>query len=196
MKFTALAVVILALGIVVGFALAGGPSGGPASAIPQCPGPSSQCPTPTPAPPQLREDQVVIVSDLEDRGIVPCEGGESGYSSLGAVARFSCTTANRELLGVVEIDVADYPSGAVFRLEAALRTDNGPQTFCARLFDLTDGVPVSGSEICQTNPDPSIEWAGRASTELTLGAGPHEYVMQGEGNGGLYVARIIVEWTE
>ncbi len=50
MKLAALAVVILALGIVVGFALAGGSSGGPASAIPKCPGPSSQCATPTPTP--------------------------------------------------------------------------------------------------------------------------------------------------
>ena len=47
MKLIALAVVILALGIVLGFAIPGGSSGGPASAVPQCPGPSSQCPTPT-----------------------------------------------------------------------------------------------------------------------------------------------------
>ena len=60
MKLTALAVVILALGIVVGFSLAGGSSGGPASAVPKCPGPSSQCATPTPAPAQQREDQVII----------------------------------------------------------------------------------------------------------------------------------------
>ena len=50
MKLTALAVVILALGIVVGFALAGGASEGPASAAPKCPGPSPQCPTPTQTP--------------------------------------------------------------------------------------------------------------------------------------------------
>ncbi len=50
MKLTALALAILALGIVVGFALAGGSLGGPVSAVPKCPGPSSQCATPTPTP--------------------------------------------------------------------------------------------------------------------------------------------------
>ena len=50
MKLTALAVAILALGILAGFALAGGASERSVSAVPQCPGPSAHCATATPAP--------------------------------------------------------------------------------------------------------------------------------------------------
>ena len=180
MKLTALAVVILALGIVVGFALAGGSSGGPASAVPKCPGPSSQCATPTPAPPQQREDQITIFSDTDQSGIT----GDWSSSNV---------------FPIVALDRADYPADADFRFEALfLDSDAGT---CARLFDLAGDSPVSGSELCLDQATAFFPPTRLRSGILALGVGEREYVAQTRCltpclQGGLNAARIIVEWTE
>ena len=191
MKLTALAVVILALGIVVGFALAGGSSGGPASAVPQCPGPSSQCPTPTPAPPtptpappQQREDQVTIYSR-----------GDAAGANTGS-AEFERISPNE-----IALDSAEYPSPSTFSLEVVV--DSGVEsTNCIRLYDLTLNEPVSGSDLCATRGlVPAGVSARLRSDPFSLQAGDHAYTLQGMKLAGgsplvVFAARIIVEWTE
>ena len=137
MKLTALAVVILALSIVVGFALAGGSSGRPASAVPQCPGPSSQCATPTPAPPQQREDQIVIFTAT----------GNSRPLVQGAT--YDLLTRAEPIM--LALDPADYAPSSLFRFEA-IWSAVSPATTCIRLFDATAGAAVAGSEVCHTIP--------------------------------------------
>ena len=191
MKLTALAVVILALGIVLGFALAGGSSGGPASAVPQCPGPSSQCPTPTPAPPQQREDQVVLFSHGHQDG--PGMSESAGYLPLN----------NQDVL--LALAAGDYPTGATFRFDASWRAASWA-TSCLRLFDETADTPVNGAEVCHTIPvDSGIEPVRVRSALFALPAEEHEYSIQGRCNTlgtsdcpttNVTDARVIVEWTE
>jgi len=184
MKLTALALVILALGIVLGLALAGGVSEGPASAVPQCPGPSSQCATPTPAPPQQREDQVVI---LASEGFI---GGQV-FGPVGGAG-----------IHVMAFDPADYPSGATFRFEATWAGSVFVQT-CFRLLDRVARVNIAESEVCFTRIE-DHPFAGEVrirSAPFTLPAGEHEYKIQGKCdvpgcNATVGAARIIVEWTE
>ena len=180
MKLTTLAVVILALGIVLGLALAGGASEGPASAAPQCPGPSSQCPTPTPAPPQQREDQIALTTDtnfLQDT------------TTFAVAAPFDR----------IALDPADYPSNAVFRLEAVVWGSSS--TMCLRLFDWTTFVTVPDSEVCASNLP-----ASNQSPPLRIRSGPFslpaveaDYGLMGQladGGSGTHSSLIIVEWTE
>ena len=190
MKLTALAVAILALGIVVGFALAGGASEGPASAAPKCPGPSSQCATPTPEPPQQREDQVSIWSGVNQAAPA------GGYRLLGDGRH------------IVALDPADYPTAATFRLESIFRVANadGTDRICTRLFDLTAGLVVGGSELCWEVPSGFPPPVRLRSAPVQLSSGEHEYSVQGrcepieplscDGRATAYTARIIVEWTE
>ena len=169
MKLTALAVVILALGIVVGFALAGGASGGPASAVPQCPGPSSQCPTPTPEPPQQREDQIPVTMSS------PC-----------------CLQRH-----IIALDPGDYPIGAVFKFEAA-NSDPLASGTCVQLFDLTDSIGLAASEVCAPAAFKPVRVRSGGfslssgeheyTVEATCGADPPTCT--------ILATRIIVEWTE
>lgn len=198
MRLTALAVVILALGIVVGFALAGGSSGGPASAVPQCPGPSSQCatptptpvPTPTPAPPQHREDQITFL--LANLGV---NSNEPDFKSISE-GRY-----------VVELDASDYPASTTFRLEVGFRhftsVPEAQLEGCVRLFD-TSGTAVAGSEICWLFDGQQTVTERLRSNAFTLPPNPREYEIQGialielplVSSFDVTVARIIVEWTE
>ncbi len=191
MKLAALAVVILAIGIVVGLALAGGSSGGPASAVPQCPGPSSQCPTPTPAPPQQREDQVVLFSHGHTDG--PAMSESAGYLPLS------------DQSVILALAAGDYPTAASFRFEASWRAAS-EATSCLRLFDATADTPVNGAEVCHTIPvDSGNEPVRVRSALFALPAGEHEYTIQGRCNTlgtsdcpatNVTDARIIAEWTE
>ncbi len=188
MKLTALAVVILALGIVVGLALAGGSSGRPASAIPQCPGPSSQCPTPTPAPPQQREDQMMV---------------------FGTTRAFTASTVWQGPAGffpIIALDPADYPADTAFSYEAILVIGSDNTTGCTRLYNLTTDLPVVGSDVCLTSTTVPTSAPGflidrMRSGPFALALGENEYEVQGmcpqpacgvSWNG----TRIIVEWTE
>ena len=186
MKLTAVAVGILALGIVVGFALAGGASGGPASAVPQCPGPSSQCPAPTPAPPQQREDQIVLTTAFF--GFVPGD--------------WQMTTFN--YAPVVGLDPSDYDAGSSFSFEAVLISTGPDLTGCARLYNLTTDLPVDGSEVCLIVgelPPSGIVKARLRSDSITLASGENDYTIQSKcpllGCGiHWHGTRIIAEWTE
>ena len=66
MKLITVAIVILALGIVLGLALRDTAFDRPASAIPTCPGPSSQCATPLVANRAFIIDRVVALTSLID----------------------------------------------------------------------------------------------------------------------------------
>ena len=182
MKLTALAVVILALGIILGFALAGGSSGGPVSAVPSCPGPSANCPTPTPAPPQQREDQVDILG-----------------AALGAATSNDPDWPFRG--PAISFDPDNYPPGATFRFEGVFQQ---PDDDCARLAVVTDptsspvlGSPIAESEVCGS---PSLGFDNRnRSGPLSLQSGERVYMTQvlASNDGfGIEFARIIVEWTE
>ena len=196
MKLTALAVVILALGIAVGFALAGGASEGPASAAPKCPGPSPQCPTPTPAPPQQREDQIIIHSGRQR----PPTAGDPGIPTDWGFQEGEDRPAF-----IVAIDTDDYPEGSVFRFEAMVANLTPAVTLCARLFDLTAGAPVVGTELCETLGQ--FDNARRMrSVPISLLAGEREYTIQVKcipvspstscSNSTWPSSRVIAEWTE
>ena len=184
MKLTALAVVLLTLGIVVGFALAGGVSGRPASAIPQCPGPSSQCATPTPAPPQQREDQMMV---------------------LGTTRAFTASTVWQGPAGffpIIALDPADYPADTAFSYEAILVIGSDNTTGCTRLYNLTTDLPVVGSDVCltSTTSDPNLIDRMR-SGPIALALGENEYGVQGMCPQpacavSWHATRIIAEWTE
>ncbi len=189
---TALAVVILALGIIVGFALAGGASG-PASAVPQCPGPSSQCPTPTPAPPQQREDQITIFA-------------HGGVSSAPTVASETYTRLEGQRdspPAFLALDPGDYPSAVFFRLDALFDAKPGIST-CLRLFDVTANSPITDSEVCHGVASPPTILLRERSGSFNLLAGEHEYSVQGKcipganscSGAGVLAIRIIAEWTE
>ncbi len=181
MKLTALAVVILALGIIVGFALATGTSEGPALAVPTCPGPSSQCPTPTPAPPQQREDQITIFGDAQAvQGTVEF----SVYEVLSPGILFA-------------LDPADYPASADYRLEAVMRVSSN-STQCVRLLSRTAAAPVAGSDACFAT-GPSSGHVRVRSLPFSLPSGETEYTLEAKFDGSrgeVFAARIIVEWTE
>ena len=179
MKLIALAVVVLALGIVAGFALAKGVSDGPASAAPKCPGPSAQCPTPTPTPPtRQREDQITIFADGNVPFVLPPSDDWNFF----------------EARSVVALDTDNYRAGSTFQFEAVLLGDG-----CMRLFDLTDGAAVSGSEVCSSQPFSLSLPDRQRSGPLLMPTGEHEYAVQGktltDDDVGI-AARIIVEWTE
>jgi hypothetical protein len=94
------------------------------------------------------------------------------------------------------VDTADYPGNSTFRFEAVLWI-NESSTGCARLFDLTDGTVVSGTELCHTTGQ-SAESVRLRSEPMDLPSGEQEYSLQGwysGGGGGVLVSRVIVEWT-
>ena len=174
MKLTALAVVILALGVVLGLALRDTAFDSPASADPTCPGPSTQC------PPQQREDQITLTTEpsfLQDT------------TTFAVAAPFDR----------IALDPADYPSNTVFRLEALVF--GGSSTMCLRLFDWTTLVTVPDSEVCASNLPASNQSPPLRirSGPFTLPAGEADYGLMGQladGGAGTRLSRIIVEWTE
>ncbi len=188
MKLTALAVVLIALGIVVGFALAGGSLGGSASAVPKCPGPSSQCATPTPTPsPQQREDQITI----------------------GTTGAFTASTVWQGPAGffpIIALDPADYPADTAFSYEAILVIGSDNTTGCTRLYNLTTDLPVVGSDVCLTSTTVPTSAPGflidrMRSGPFALALGENEYEVQGmcpQPACGVswHATRIIAEWTE
>ena len=194
MKLIALAVVVLALGIIVGLALRDTAFDRPASAVPQCPGPSAQCPTPTPAPPQQREDQITIWAD----------GGPTAFDPTLLVHSTGDGWAFLRPAPFVVLDTADYPGNARFRFEGTfLNTFPGA---CLRLYSLVvggtilspSGSPVFGSEICSDTDSGTVDLV--RSPPVQLPNGEFEYRVQGDNEfraGDVANAvRIIVEWTE
>ena len=186
MRLTALAVAILALGIVAGFALAGGASERSVSAVPQCPGPSAQCATATPAPPQAREDQITIFTGTPQLSV--------GFG--GTVFRDIVFAPS---LG---LDNADYPPNTSFRFEAAIR-NSGSTPICMRLFDMTGSAAVPGSEVClSTETGTQFRPYDRVRSDpIQLLDGERQYIAQllcpaGCSEKNYLAARVIAEWTE
>jgi hypothetical protein len=101
---------------------------------------------------------------------------------------------------IVALDTADYPAGSVFRFETVLVVDDDT-TACGRLFDLTDGIALSGTELCYAT-SVGQHYEGRLRSEpFALLSGGHEYIFEGLCEGYcvdtmLTGARVIVEWTE
>ena len=188
MKLTALAVVILALGIVVGFLLAGGASEGPASAAPKCPGPSPQCATPTPAPPQQREDQITLFAEISAGEVLKCSNcGPSDWSFLTSGSDYP----------IMSLDANDYPPTSSFRLDATFDDHSAFAEGCMRLFDLTETAGISESEVCYSADSVPVDLIHLRSGPFQIPDEEHEYALQSRSTGGRgKSARIIVEWTE
>lgn len=162
-----------------------------AGAAPPCPSNQNRprcTPTPTVTPTatatttpiptlQVREDQITIFDNCCGGVLVPAS------SEFQTIWDFL----------LVGLDPLDYPASSVFRLEVVL--SKGPGTDCLRLFNMTSGSAVSGSESC-------ISGAGVVRQRFGpfgLVAGEHSYTVQGQSDyagGYLVAARIIVEWTE
>ncbi len=170
MKLTALAVVILALGIVLGLALRHTVFEAEAA-----------------QPTQPREDQVTIFA--------------------GGVRESVATETHSDWVSlrtpIVALDSSDYPMNAEFSLEAVFQEAAGPDetpTICVRLFDLTSGDAVSGSEVCQEQTVTPLPPTRLRSEPFRLPETQHEYTVQGkvisDGSGSVNAARVIVEWTE
>jgi hypothetical protein len=88
---------------------------------------------------------------------------------------------------------------ARFHFEVSLRV-NAPRTLCVRLFDVSAGMPVAGSQVCRMNPDPVNGLSLRVRTgPVDLKPGWREYAVQGkndvpdENSGDVWDARIVVE---
>jgi len=143
------------------------------------------------APPlQAREDQITIFSDA----------GSMDQAAVGTSDFGLLLNAERVRVG---IDSLDYPSSAIFRLEAvfSVGTPVGETTtICIRLLDVTSAVAVPGSDACYTQTGTGAgEIVRLRSSNFSLSAGEHDYVVEGKtSNKGAVVgsARIIAEWTE
>ena len=175
MKLTALAVVVLALGIVVGIALAGGSSGGPASAVPQCPGPSANCATPTPSPtPAPPPTATLIHTILHPNPAPPNRFGESvasvgnnvfvgspGDVNQGAVHVFDSTTGDflftitsPEPLAGAEFGLSIARVGGNILVSAKSVSQDGVGSVGrAYLFNGTTGTPL----LTFLNPNPIVQ---------------------------------------
>jgi len=192
MKLTAFAVIILAFGIVAGFALAGSAPDTPVSAAPQCPGPSAQCatppPTPTPAPPQLRQSEITFLTSTS-----AVFGTNLTYDSItGALA---------------PINPDDFPAVTEFRFQVNGFQDEPPSSICFRLVEVIGAgvtapptiTPVAGSEICGPS---SGGYTSMTSPPMSLPSGAnHLYTFQwredvGGGNFLAGVIRVIAAWPE
>lgn len=99
------------------------------------------------------------------------------------------------------IDGSHYPVGATAHVEALVWSSLNTVA-CFRLFNVTDGVPVEGSEVCSppgTSGGPGGVVAPRVtSEEWSLGQGPIEFDLQGKvtpPSAGLVVsAQVIITW--
>ncbi len=220
MKLTALAVVLLALGVVVGLALrSSATEAAPKWATPEFVDDSIEAfnqavvqpiaatvgqlqgdvtdldqrvtALETAAPPQQREDQIVLFAPNQFHGPL-IRNTRTTYSDLQDIGP--------ALLG---LDPADYPSGASFQFEATWRTV-GNTTSCLRLVDATTNAPVAGSEVCRTSTEGEV--VRLRSSSMTLAPAEHDYVVEGKcvvlpdelcpSFPLVGAARIIVEWTE
>ena len=193
MKLTALAVIILALGIAFGLALHGQLDGS-AVAAPPCPPKCTPTPTPTPTPPpQQREDQIVFFADISSEASRPCG---LTYSPV----RPDCGPESLGKVYSIGFDPSKYPTDTSLTLELTGAATHNFQEICSRLYDNTAGHEVPGSEICEgPEPNGDAKWFRVRSGTLSPEPGEHEYVIQSKGefsSGRLYAARIIVEWTE
>ena len=153
MRFTALAVVILALGIVVGFALAGGPSGGPASAVPKCPPTSSSpnCTTPTPVPTSTPVPNPTLAQTFLNPSPDPSDRFGQSVASIGS--------------NVIVGAPGDSNAGAVYVFDGAngsiLLTIPNPDTGAASNPQFGFSVAAVGGNILVGAPSYDIPTAGR-----------------------------------
>ena len=106
---------------------------------------------------------------------------------------------------MLALDPADYAPSSLFRFEG-IWVAVSPATTCIRLFDVTAGTAVAGSEVCHTIPlDTGTEDVRVRSGPISLLTGEHEYTVQGKcdsvicdspADAAVFSSRIIVEWTE
>ena len=153
---------------------------------------------------QAREDQITILAppELFD-GYRVCEGSPT-FQTVVVRSCGSTVIPGQELLGAVRFDRSKYVGTAVARLDVRFVVQNNGGEYCVRLFDITAGQPVTGSEVCRTVTDdatPVVAFSVRTDP-LNLATTPHEYAMQARNGtagvlaGNLFSARLIVEWTE
>ena len=105
--------------------------------------------------------------------------GAAGFTQFGELTRL--------------IDRSDFPSTALFYFEAIIKTQDPAHTAKARLYNITDGIVVSGSEITTT----STTTQRLRSGALTLPSGAKEYRTEFGGDGGgiytCHAADVIVD---
>ena len=126
-----------------------------------------------------------------------CDATAYGFPQM-----FGCQIPNYEQSAAISLDPSDYPSSATFQLEAVIVVGGNadPPTHCVRLYDLTVAAPVTGSEVCVTNPNaPGGDTFGDAilsrqsSGTITLSTAAHDYTVQVLG-GGAVTAKVLVSW--
>lgn len=121
--------------------------------------PTSSLPSPTTAP-----IKVLPVSKNKSTTVIPIPG--SGSTGENSWANISGTEFN--------LNTADYPGLKEAYLEVNMRLFNGNGTAFVRLFDVTAGVEVWGSEV-KTG---SQTFTAVTSDKLTLRSGNHLYRIQ------------------
>ena len=94
---------------------------------------------------------------------------------------------------IAQINPDDYPSSATLQLEAVLKTSNASFASFARLFNITDGTQVAGSQIQST----STTGERKRGSAITLVASDKEYKIQRGGLPGAtyrcHTARVVVQ---
>ena len=220
MKLTALAVVILAIGIVLGLALRGtATEAAPPWVTPQFVDDSIEAFNQTVVQPiaatvgQLQGD----VSDLDQRvSALEFPGSQQREDQITIFAHGSISSAPTvasetytRLEGqrdsppaFLALRPGRYSPAVSFRLDALFDAKPGIST-CLRLFDVTANSPITDSEVCHGVASPPTILLRERSGTFSLSAGEHEYSVQGKcipganscSGAGVLAVRIIAEWV-
>ena len=165
-----------------------GPAGPAGPAGPQGPPGTAATPTSDDAQPRPRVDEIVI--PVECCG-TPLPGPYSYVSAASSTAGGDWTPA------LVTLDPAVYGESPSFRLEVI--APDATADSCFRLAAVAGAAPVAvaASEFCLNPGPPGYE----RSDPFSLNSGEQVYTLQGRcaGSaqcGGLWAAKLIVEWTE
>lgn len=146
-----------------------------------------------------------LLSPLKEYYLVLITGGASG----GAAQSFYTDSTTYQNLNPSEfvIDPANYP-GASFFLEAVCRagaSGDPARTFFMDLYNVTDGVAVTNSEISTTStegaagPGSLVRLRGGTSFKGNMGSGSKTYVLRYRSDTSarfvdLYYARLVISY--
>ncbi len=122
-------------------------------------------------------------------------GPKVAYIPLGSTGSSTSLNAYEDISATeIVINSADYPGYKKMYLESQIRIFQGNGQGDARIFDKTDGLGMSGSEISTTSENFSL----KTSSGFTIPSGKKTYVVQLKSNTGysvdLQTSRIRVEF--
>jgi hypothetical protein len=142
----------------------------------------------TAPPPQQREDQITLFAEMVGSQALHCSGcSPQDWSFFGSDTEYP----------IIALDASDYPATSSFRLDATFTDHAAFEEGCMRLFDLTETAAVSGSDVCFNSGAVPIDLLRLRSGPFQISDGEHEYALQSRGLSGRgKSAFLIIEWTE